>query len=623
MENKSKADKISAGTGDDFFRNCIENCSDLILVVDSEGLVSYVGSSVERLLGYKPEEIEGTDGYWLIHPDDQAVAMKASMEAYTLPGTPNQVIEIRYRHKNGSWRYHETIGTCFVDKAGNRYLVINARDVTERKEIETTLKESERRLRMYLENTFDLILIIGAKFKNYVYISPSVEKLLGYKTEEAMLLKPADWIHPDDLSYTISVSKGSHDQPGSGGVITETRYRHKNGSWRYFELVGKSFKDEQEPDIYNVVIARDVTERKMMEETLRKSEEQYRLLAENSNDVIWTMELPSCKTVYVSPSVERLLGYTPEEFLNMKTGAMLSTSSAVEQNLANTIAALSDGNGSQYFRQEGEHICKDGKKLWLESNIKVLYDKSGVATGLQGTSRDISERKQLEKDIIHSNAELEQFAYIASHDLREPLRMITSYIDLLKKRYSPRFDDDANDFMTFIVDAAYRMKQLINDLLSYSRVGTKRKPPETTDSQAVLDKTLLSLKMVIEENNAAVTNDPLPTVMADTVQLGQLFQNLISNAIKFHGEEPPKVHISVEQQNNEWVFSIRDNGIGIEPQYFDRIFMIYQRLHKREQYSGTGIGLAVCKKIVENMGGRIWVESEVGKGTTFFFTVPR
>ncbi len=226
------------------------------------------------------------------------------------------------------------------------------------------------------------------------------------------------------------------------------------------------------------------------------------------------------------------------------------------------------------------------------------------------------------QELARSNAELQQFAHVASHDLKEPLRMVASYVQLLAKRYKDKLGADADDFIRYAVDGVERMQNLIDDLLIYSHVSTCVRGLKSTDCDAVLHRSLANLKAAIEETHATITHDPLPTVIADNMQLIQLFQNLIGNAIKFSGVKPPRVHVSAEQKGNEWVFSISDNGIGIESEYADRIFIIFQRLHSRGEYTGTGIGLAICKRIVERHGGRIWMESKTEKGATFCFAIP-
>jgi len=255
-----------------------------------------------------------------------------------------------------------------------------------------------------------------------------------------------------------------------------------------------------------------------------------------------------------------------------------------------------------------------------------LHRSDGAPYAVCTISTDVTERRKAEEEIRRSNEELERFAYVASHDLQEPLRMVSSYTQLLAKRYAGKLDRDAEEFIAYAVDGAKRMHQLINDLLQYSRVGTRGRELRPTDAEKVLEMVLRDLRVAIEESGAQVTHDPLPTVLADRTQLRQLLQNLIGNAIKYRGERPPRIHVSARPGENgrqgQWVFSVRDNGIGIDPAHFDRIFQIFQRLHSRGEYSGTGIGLAVCKKIVERHGGRIWVESQPGKGSEFFFTLP-
>lgn len=243
--------------------------------------------------------------------------------------------------------------------------------------------------------------------------------------------------------------------------------------------------------------------------------------------------------------------------------------------------------------------------------------------------QEITERQRIEEKLKgtvvaleSSNKNLEQFAYVASHDLQEPLRMVASYVQLLEQRYKGRLDSDAKEFIAFAVDGANRMQKLINDLLSYSRVSTRGKEFKDTDSKYALDQAIDNLRMAVEDSGAVITYDNLPKISGDESQLIHLFQNLIDNAIKFRSEEKPRIHISARDNRDEWLFSVADNGIGIEPQYAERIFIILQRLHEKEKYPGTGIGLAICKRIIERHGGRIWVESEPGKGSTFFFTIP-
>lgn len=295
--------------------------------------------------------------------------------------------------------------------------------------------------------------------------------------------------------------------------------------------------------------------------------------------------------------------------------------------------------GQPVVGREEKETWPDGSVTWVSTTKEALRDRSGNIIGTFGISRDITGRKQAEQDLAdkadelqRSNTELEQFAYVASHDLQEPLRMVASYTQLLSRRYKARLDPEADEFISYAVEGATRMQGLINDLLAYSRVGTRGKPFTTVDCNEVLARALANFKLAIDESRARITCDPLPDIAGDATQLMQLFQNLLGNALKFRSaEQPPEIHLSAtprrtalpERARAEWLFAVRDNGIGIEPKYFERIFIIFQRLHTREQYPGTGIGLAVCKKIVERHGGRIWVESAPGKGSTFYFTLPK
>lgn len=323
-------------------------------------------------------------------------------------------------------------------------------------------------------------------------------------------------------------------------------------------------------------------------------------------------------------SVVSVLGYSQQEIEGVELHALHAVK---ETELANAVwdTVLEGGQwqGEIWLkRKQGEEF-----PAWMSAT--GVKDQRGAMTHVIAEFSDITAFKKTQdalarrtEELAQSNRELEQFAYVASHDLQEPLRMVASYTQLLARRYQDKLDDDANEFIHFAVDGATRMQALINDLLSLSRIGTRAKPLEPCESDLSLSRALANLRLAIEESGAVVTHDVLPTVVADVSQLTQLFQNLIGNALKFHGEAALKVHIGVERKIRDWEFSVRDNGIGIAPEHFERIFVIFQRLHTKQDYPGTGIGLAVCKKIVERHGGNIRVESKPGEGTVFYFTLP-
>jgi PAS domain S-box-containing protein len=322
-----------------------------------------------------------------------------------------------------------------------------------------------------------------------------------------------------------------------------------------------------------------------------------------------------------------ILGYTENELLQL-TGRDISHPDdldVINQQRPRLYAGEIDS-----VHIEKRYLRKDRSVVWVQFTMVVERDAAGRPLYEIAIYDDITARKQAEaalreahEELKRSNAELEQFAYVASHDLQEPLRMVSSYTQLLLRRYGEKLDADAKEFMAYIVDGAGRMKQLIEDLLAYSRVGTKGKDFKPVEVEGALRRATTNLRAAIGEAGASVSHDPLPTVPADETQLAQLFQNLIGNALKFCSAAVPRVHVSVFEKPLEWEFGVRDNGIGIEAQYFERIFLVFQRLHNTGEYPGTGIGLAICKKVVERHGGRIWVDSKPGAGSVFHFTLPK
>jgi PAS domain S-box-containing protein len=363
---------------------------------------------------------------------------------------------------------------------------------------------------------------------------------------------------------------------------------------------------------------RDTTERKRAEDELRIKEFS---IASSINGIA-IMDL-SGNLTYVNPSFLQMWGFTYElEVLGTSLLQLWQDKTAAQtilENLQSKKSYLGELAGKR----------RNGVTFYAQVSASVVTDRDGNAICLQSSFVDITEQKKAEEDLKRtaenlkrSNQDLERFAYVASHDLQEPLRAVVSYTQLLARRYQGKLDTDADEYIGFVVEGATRMQTLINDLLEFSRLTTRTNIFKTTDCEVLIREAVDNLQHSAEETGAVITHDPLPTVMADPSQLMQVFQNLIGNAIKFHGADPPRIHVSAEHADHHWLFSVTDNGIGIEPEYYDRIFIIFQRLHNRTQYPGTGIGLALCKKIVERHDGRIWVESEPGKGSTFLFTIP-
>jgi PAS domain S-box-containing protein len=371
----------------------------------------------------------------------------------------------------------------------------------------------------------------------------------------------------------------------------------------------------------------EIIERKKMEGELRQSEMKFRIVADNTYD--WEhWKSGDGHYIYVSPSCKRITGYGPEEFLadaNLMKDIIFPEDAVIyETHIKDDVARRHSGEIEYRIR------TKDGAIRWIGHVCQPVFDNKGDNMGVRGSNRDITERKRAEQalnktltDLERSNKELEQFAYIASHDLQEPLRTISSYVQLIAKRYKGRLDQDADDFISFAVEGALRMQKMISDLLEYSRVGTRAKPPALVGLDDILNEALANLQVKIENAGATITHGPLPVVKADASQLLMLFQNLIENAMKFCGVKPPEIHIAAEKHGDESIISVRDNGIGFEQQYADKIFEIFKRLHGQAKYPGSGIGLAICRRIVERHGGRIWAESSPGEGAIFYFTLPQ
>jgi PAS domain S-box-containing protein len=371
---------------------------------------------------------------------------------------------------------------------------------------------------------------------------------------------------------------------------------------------------------YLGVLQQEMAERQLSEESLRR-------LVDGAKDYAIIMLSVDGRVTSWNEGAQRLKGWGKAEVLGMHFSAFYPEEAvAAGRPDSNLGLAASEGR----YAEEGWRMRKDRSRFLADVIITAVRDDQGTLRGFSSVTRDITERKQAEQrlqatleELERSNKELEQFAYVASHDLQEPLRMVSSYTQLLAQRYEDQLDEKAKKFIDYAVDGAVRMQTLINDLLTYSRVSTQGRTFEEIDSRATLEEALRNLTAAIAETGAVVVSGELPRVPADASQLSQVFQNLIGNAMKFRSSEVPQISISASDLGRAWRFSVKDNGIGIQAQYAEKVFVIFQRLHTRLEYPGTGIGLAICKRIVERHGGSIWFESEQGRGSTFHFTIPK
>jgi len=406
-----------------------------------------------------------------------------------------------------------------------------------------------------------------------------------------------------------------------GGVWRgEIRNRTKDGSFYWVDSTIVGFAGADGKLEKYVAIRADITERKRAEEV----RERLAAVVESSDDAIIGKTLDGVITTW-NHGAEKVFGYPVSEAVGKPMQMLVPPERANEE--ADILARVERGESVEHF--ETVRVRKDGKGIDVSVTISPIRDSSGAIVGVSKVARDISERKRAEQrladkveELARSNRDLEQFAYAASHDLQEPLRMVASYTQLLAERYGGKLDENADKFLGYAREGALRMQVLIRDLLTFSRVVQAGVPRKNVDCDVALEEALQSLTAAIEESGAVVTHTALPNVWADQTQIAQVFQNLIGNAIKFHNGAPPQCAVSAEKSGCNWLFSVSDNGIGIAPEYAENIFVVFQRLHARTEYPGNGIGLAICKKIIEHYGGTIWVESKVGEGSTFKFTLP-
>ena len=471
----------------------------------------------------------------------------------------------------------------------------------------------------FFTTSSDLLCITNAEGQFYK-VNAAFEQQLGYAEPEIKGTSFLSLVHPDDTVYIRNVIASLADQtiPSRFSI----RYRRKDGDYRWLAWQSSLLKGT----CWVYASARDITEKVEVQESSMNSEDKFRLLAENTADIVMLHRL-NAEIDYVSPSVERILGYSPEELLGTDPYTAFIHPDDVVGVRKSIYQALLAPRKTRTI--ECRVRRKSGTYGWFESTFKAVKDEQQQIVAIVTSSRDVSDRRQeeerareFEQRLLESNEELENFAYVASHDLQEPLRVVSSFLQVLQRRYQNQLDERAGQFIHYAVDGANRMKRLITDLLTYSRITNLLQEAQPVNLNVVLAQIQKDLQLLISGTNTTLHYQALPTISGSETLLYQVFLNLISNAIKFRAAPPPRITIGVEKQRTQWLFSVADNGMGISADYAESVFDIFTRLNGHK-YEGTGMGLSIVKKVIENYRGTIRLTSAVGKGTTFYFTLPR
>ena len=613
------------------YRNILENIQDAYIRTDKEGNIIMASPSAAFMYRFdSPKDMIGISAFSLYkNPEDRdflqlELNKHGKVEDY----------EVEALKKDGLSFLVSVNSQFHFDYSGEiQGTEAFVRDITERKRVEKSLRDSEERLRL-AQTRGNVGVWDWNTITDELNFTPELEQLYGLNPGTIKTYQ--NWrqlTHPDDIEKIEAEREEKIANHESFDV--EFRIKHKSGDLRWLSARGGAIYNDEGEVVRVLGINTDITDRKRDEELLRDQQKAleirnkelqalfdyseasmamfdaqppYTVLAHNKYyQGLWAEPFKSEGLVG-----KNLLDYVP--FVEL-SGVMAVYDEVVRTQQVKTLINFPyDGmeRGRTWWNWHLSPVIHDDEVVAL---VHMAFDVTNEIDALERADKSIKELKR-------SNKELKQFAYVSSHDLQEPLRMVALFTQLLERRYKGKLDDEADEYIGFIVEGAHRMKYLIDDLLSFSQLNNKTKECESIELETLLDSALFNLKDSVDKNNAQITHGPLPTITGDPNQIIQVFQNLIANAIKFNDNNTPKIHISAQKNENEWIIQIRDNGIGIAPEYQNKIFEVFKRLNVREKYPGTGIGLAICQKIIERHGGRIWVESELEKGSTFYFTLP-
>ncbi|MFC7215769.1 PAS domain S-box protein [Saliphagus sp. GCM10025334] len=583
-----------------------------IVVFDANGDLQFVNEHAESILGRDREDLESVaydDPRWRLTDADGTPLSGGETPFMQVieTGEPIFDMEIGLRRPDGE-RIWVTVNGAPLDADGDGRdatgAVLALTDVTDQKRLENEFEEMLGRIT-------DAFYAVDDEFR-FTHVNERAAELL--QRPRAELLGENLWELYPEAAEVDEVWDAFHTALNDQVSTSYDLYFDPLDFWVEANL----YPSETGVSVY----FRDITESKQHELEL----ERYRALTEAANDVIVTIDAESTIRS-VNPAVEDIFGYEPDELVGESLTTLMRDDLAARHRAGLQRYLETDERTLDWDYVEIPGQRADGSTVSLSITFsEIVYENDRYFTGV---IRDITNRKKRERQLeranerlTRSNKRLEQFAHAASHDLQEPLRMVSSYLQLIEQRYEDDLDADGMDYLEFAVGGADRMRAMIEGLLEYSRIETGGKPLEPTDLDAVFEDVLDDLEVQIERSNATITSDSLPQVRGDRTQLRQLFQNLLDNAMTYSGDEPPQIHVSAERDGTEWVVSVCDEGIGLDPAHDSRVFEVFQRLHSREEYPGSGIGLALCKRIVERHGGDIWVDAEPGEGATFSVTLP-
>ena len=616
----------------------LQGITEAIVILDTEGYVTYSNPAVMDVTGYSPDELRNKHLTVLYPtPEDQ---VKAEYEL-GLSLKKRKFLSEGWRYKkDGSQFWSEMYLSPLYDeqKKPLGYSCI-IRDVSQKKKLDVELRQSEERFRLMVEAVRDYAIFMLDTTGHIVSWNEGAKRIKGYSADEIIGKHFSTFYTSEDLDSNkperelkIAIATGKYEEEG-------WRVR-KDGSLFWANVVITALFNDQNKHIGFSKVTRDLTEKREAQESLRQSEERYRSLVEQVTDYGIFMLDEKGRIISWNEGAKKIKGYDEREIIGKYFSIFYP-----EEDVLNGKPALElkIAKAEGKYEEEGWRIRKDGSPFWANVVITAVYNSQGIHIGFSKVTRDLTERKESERalrdsyeryrllanelretntELSYANQELEQFTSIVSHDLQEPIRSIKSFLQLINIKLNKEQNEDLKVYIEKAISSADRMKQLIQNLLHYSQLGKTDLVEEDINVDELINEAIQNVRTSAEKSNAQITvENDIETVKGDRVQLVQLIQNLLSNALKFTDSQTPKVKISGFHENGHVKFSITDNGIGIAETDIHKVFEIFRRLHTKKLYPGTGIGLAICKKIVDRHGGRIWPESNPGKGTTFYFTI--